>query len=560
MSTNDEISIESSMDTSMEIPTVKRSFLPSEEEKIKQSVMVGSVFLALESNFFTTQALLKWLSTAEYNERTQIAYKALCMKINPNDQYLDDISHFLTKKPEYTAIAIGSGLNPEIPDQRSEGLTGQNPVMAHICDALIDVNNNANLRRICALILAGQGNISYIQSKLATCFRARNFPHLRISPNEINIGLIEADWVTRLRYNENLVTLLLRRVTKLQEEAPIYYAGVAYKAYHAVAVKINKDKLLTKLDRDQLITFDTYFPGIIDRKVLQYDELAYKIALLGNDVAGYVLGFPIQNMIPDDDQIHLAIQLLMDMGSVNFADYIRKYVKQTYLPSLSIPCPNVSYSNEQDVMMEDIDIYVPFDIVAYQIGTHIYRFTRTEFSKYAESKKNPYTNDWIPPTVLSTIKARSEAAKEMGLPPARPLLEMLDKIEKGTLFDPDEIPNSTSQQAQNTQQSPHSMELLMAAALLGQWNAGFPLNGDFDGDDMYMNESATQSNPEQNSDAAERTLAQSPIQARYVSRSPAFSLTRSVSRTYGRNGLGQVPTVSATNRNLLISDDQYSET
>lgn len=458
----------------------RRSFLPSESEKIRQSVMVGSVFLALESNFFTHEALLKWLSTADYDERTQIAYKAVCTKIAPNEQYLEDTFHFLTKRPNYTSIAFACGLNDEIPDQRNENPLKFNPIVAHIVDALAELNNSAELRKLNALILAGQGTFPYLQSKLATCYRARNFPNLRISPNEINIALVEADWVGKFRYKESLPKLILRRVAHLQKEAPIYYAGVAYKAYHNVAVKLNKDKLFTQLTRDELATFDSFFPEIIDRKILGYSELAYKIALLGNDVAGYVLGFPIQNMIPNEEQIHSAIENLTEHGPEAYAELISQYIEISYLPTPPFPTSKPIYSNDQDVMMEDHNNYVPFDVIAYRVGNHIYRFTRAEFAQLVESKKNHWTNEWLPPTVLSTIKARAEAAKELGLPPARPMCEMLDRILKGSLFELEEVPTSH----QPPQQPPiNALQMLMSAAMTGIWNPGYPQNQQDDDDD-----------------------------------------------------------------------------
>ena len=472
----DDTAIVDTCDTQHSPPKKKRC-LPSEDDKIRESVDVGSVFLALDANFFTAQALLKWLTTQTINERRQVAYKAVCTKIHPNQQYLDDTFHFLTKKPGYTFIAIGFGLLVEIPDQNIEGVT--NPVLAHVCDALVEMSASANIRRLSGLILAGQGSASYLQSKLVTCFRARNFPHLRnLSGHEYNIALVEADYTSKFRYNEKLAGLIIRRIAKLHKEAPIYYSGVAYKAYHKIGVKLNKDKLLTQLTRDELTTFNTFFPNVIDQKILGYSDLAYKIALLGNDVAGYILGFPVQNIIPNEDQIHQSIQELTDLGPDKYADHIKQYVVSTYTPILPFSQQTVTYSNDADVLMEDINNYAPFDIISYQTGSHMYRFTRPEFDQLSESKKNPWTNDWLPPTVLSTIKARVDASKELGLPPARPLRDMLTRIEDGTLFqsdtDPTPVPLPTSVPQPQDPALTNTLGTMMTAALMGQWAPGLP--------------------------------------------------------------------------------------
>ena len=474
-------------------PANKRTYLPSNDDKIHEAVNIGSVFLALDVNFFNAESLLQWLTTVPQTIYTQVAYKAACTKIHPNKQYMSDGYHFIVKKPEYTSLAIGAGLMPEIPD--SNDGNSNNPVVAHICDMLIKINSDASVRRLAALILAGNGSAAYIQANLLTCFRARNFPHLRnVSAHELNIGLVAADWPTKFRYNEKLPSLIIQRVAQLQREAPVYYAGVAYQAYHKVAMKLNKDKLFTNLSRDELTTLNTFFPNIIDERVLGYSDLAYKIALLGNDVAGYILGFPIQNMIPSEDQIHHAVQMLSEQGIQRYADGIKEYVASTYLPALPPTRSNtndkVKYANDTDVITEDIDNYVPFDIVAYQAGEHVHRFTRAEFDQLAESKKNPWTNDWIPITVLSTIKARAEAAKELGLPPARSLCEMLERVETGTLFVEDEGPKPVTAATGPSpfrgaaQVIPGGMaaspadiiNMLMGAAMMGQWNPGLPVN------------------------------------------------------------------------------------
>jgi len=447
---------------------------PSDDERIRQAVDIGSIFLALESNFFTVESLLQWLATVPMTVNTQIAYKAVCTKISPNMQYLNDSWHFLTKKPEYTSIAIGFGFMTDIPDQKDSS----NPLIAHICEALITINNDTNLRKLTVLILAAAGTESYIQSKLVTCLKARNFPHLRsVSAHEINIGLVAADWANKFRYNEKLPHLILHRVTELQSQAPLYYAEVAYKVYHKVVTKLNKDKLLTQLSREELIRLNTFFPNIIDQKILEYTDLAYKIALLGNDIAGYVLGFPIHNMIPNDEQIDQAIQTLISDGIDKYAERIKVYVVKTYMPILPFEnSQEITFSNEQDVIMEDIDNYTPFDIVSYQAGSYIYRFTRAEFSKLLENKKNPWTNEWLPPTILSTIKSRVEAAKQLGFPIARPLRDMLLRVENGTLFQPDEIPKPTIQQNTNNRTNNEILNMLMTAAMMGQWYPRLPLN------------------------------------------------------------------------------------
>lgn len=413
-------------------------------DKIKESVDVGSVFLALDEKFFTPEALMEWLVTIPITARTQIAYKALCSIISPNNQYLNDSYHFLTKKPGYLLMASSYNLDLYIPDKNIKD--NNNPLFANIIEYIQYVRQDIGTQELIRLLNGCKNNRFDIikESDLELCFNARVFPYINsLTSNEINRCLVNADWTTKFRYNENLPQLIIQRACRLQQEAPNYYVNIAYKSYRKVAIKLNKNKLLINLSREDLSMFDKLFPEIIDTKILNYTNLAYKIALLSNDMAGYVLGLPIQNMIPNDNQIQQAIQILINLGVEKYINTIKSYVPSTYnnaLPFSDIQC-NIKYANETDVVMENIDNYVPFDIVSYQYGDHVHRFTRVEFAKIIESKKNPWTNDWIPTTILSTISSRLKAAKELGLPPPRPLHEMLTRIEAGTLFEHDDIPN-----------------------------------------------------------------------------------------------------------------------
>lgn len=455
----------------------KITILPSTNTKISETLEHGSVFLALESKFFTAKELLEWLTTVPMSEATQIAYKAVCSKISPNDQYMDDSYHFYTKKPEYSLIGIKFHLDPEIPDKLNCQSDERNYISNHLCGQIFYWNANPECMKLADLIVSGNGGLSYIKSNLVTFYKARNFHYLsNMSAHDLNQNLVVCDWTDRFRYNVKLPLLIMDRVSYLYDKAPIYYANVAYGAYHKVALKLYKDRLLTTLSREQLLRFNSLFPGIIDTKILNYSDLGYKISLLGNDTAGYVLGYPIQNMIPNDDQIHNSIIDLTNIGIDKYCDKIKNYVKNTYLPILPFPS-ETKYANDKDVMMvDDIDDFGPFDIVAYQTGKHIYRFTRVEFHKLLETKKNHWTNDWLPSSVLSTINARYKASKELGLPQAKTLKSLLETLsETGKLYDDDDYDiNGTHTNSQNDR----SFMTYLTFRFID------PMNADFDGDEQ----------------------------------------------------------------------------
>ena len=229
----------------------------------------------------------------------------------------------------------------------------------------------------------------------------------------------------------------MSRVTKLQATAPDYYAKVAYKHYYRVARKIYQDNLLTEITQEDMLTFNTFFPSIVNPKLLEYSTLAFNISLLATDLAGYVLGFPIQTGLPSAAQIATALEQLEKMGLKAYAASIAKYVRASQLPLSTTPFESenkATICNEEDVLMVKADKYSPFDVVVYRSGEHIFRFTRPEFSNLLKTKKNPWNNEEIPYSVLATISARHAASKDMGLPKSKPLKEILQSMEADKLF------------------------------------------------------------------------------------------------------------------------------
>ena len=273
---------------------------------------------------------------------------------------------------------------------------------------------------------------TYLETHVKVYHLARlSVPGLRFTPDDKNnFCMAQADRTETFIYNADLAKTILLRAEHLQTKAPLYYTAVAYEEYRLVAAKLYKDKLLGKLTSGEVMTFNAFFPNIIEDRILAYSQLARKIALMSNEIAGYFLGFPIQYLIPTDTQITTALEVLEKEGAEKYLERI----KQTYMNIGSFPLGSISSINERDINFTEIDDYLPFDIVAYQSGTHVYRFTRIEFEHLIKSKKNHYTNEALPSSILSTIEARFKAAEALGLPKAMTAAEILESINNGTII------------------------------------------------------------------------------------------------------------------------------
>lgn len=401
----------------------------SVNENIEQSVKIGSPFIGLSMKLFSEIELLEWLALNEFDRNNQIAYKAMCGRMHPDKHYLSDGNHFLTKKPEYAVIAIGYNLNYDIPDSKNPQIKME-PIIAHICKVLELSGENTENNKFSKLLLTGKGDSSYISDNLSFCYKARLFP--LITNGNTNKLLIEADWTEPVVYNEQLVQLVVDRLEYLKDNAPKYYSKVIEK-YRRVVENIKKKKLLTTVNKDYLYKLNLIYPGTVNDDVFLYDDMCYKISLFTNDVAGYVLGFPVYEMLPSDEQIKQALLLLSSLGQDAYISMLKEKTKNIKSSTLPTQC-NVKISNYKDVIMEDIENYLPFDVVTYQEGEYIYRFTRPEFENILSKNKNPWTNEKLPVSILATIKSRLLTAKSLNLPPCVPVCDMFDKIKNNTFI------------------------------------------------------------------------------------------------------------------------------
>lgn len=394
-------------------------------KKIEETVNYGSVGLALEKKYFSGEELMEWISKNERNDFVDIAYIALCACIHPNKQYLENGKHLLSAKPEFLDIAIYvPGFNESIPSTRD----GDDELINVVVDCYFYIYQNGIYNKLAELLLLKRIEKGH-KFELDKIYKMRHFPVPYISPNEVNENLLKADWVEKLRYNDNCASLVLERISFLIENCPSYYEGVVMKEYHDVAIKLNKEKLLYKLSVEELSKFNSYYPGIINPNIFNYDNLCYKICLMPNDLAGYYLGFPIQNFIPNDQQIENALNVLNVEKKEQYAKRIKNYIKSTYSLALPFEYEEPTMANDFDAITEDPDDYAPFDILALQYGNHVYRFTRPEFKDISEKKKNYWTGEWLPESFLSNVLIRTKISKEMGLPLAETYLTLLENLE-----------------------------------------------------------------------------------------------------------------------------------
>lgn len=425
---------------------------------IKQTVLHGSVFLALDKNIFTPLQLLEWIissssstSSTSSNSSTSvsnlilISYKAVCTKISPENHMIDGFLEFINNPNNinFRSIAVHYGL--------------QNyPV------------ENDNVDKV-NLIIGGDVSIEYSKINIDLLLKSLNMPKFYINQNKLDSLLVDCDWIDNFKINEDLIKLLLRRIVYIQITAPLYYVSVLQPIYRQLITKLYQDKLFCRVSKKDFLLINNFFPGIISDDILNFDEFTYKIYKQNNILAGYILGFPIQHMTPTNQQIINSLQLLMKIGPDQYIEKVSRYTEEfTKVTSVfDDPLHPINFINNENFLLEKINEYSPFDIISHRVDNLVYRFTRDEFENLHKTRKNHWTNEELVINIFYSITTRQLLSEEFLLPPAKTLRDLYEEIKNGTfLADEDFIDQSQI----------FINDISLKAFSHISWNPGYPQN------------------------------------------------------------------------------------
>lgn len=362
---------------------------------IYESVYYGSPEVGLKEELFTKDELLEWILTIKPDIHTKVAFCVLLKYNNADEEDYDIYQVLFDKYSEYKLIF-------EI-----------------YCDGQDNVHYLIDEEITLPILLCfGIGSSELIICNLISCYKLGHFPHLNLTPDEINYNLLEADWLQKLRYNFNLHVMLLNRIKFLKINANQYYERVMKDKYKVIFKNLYDDKQLVFCTVDNMKYFEHEFPGIIDNDILSYTPLCYKLALMNRDLASYFLGFPIQSMIPNAGQIKKALNYIQEYG---IDEYIKTIKPVNNLPSLPIEVESPKLYTTQGN-------YLSFDVVIHRDENGVYRFTRDNFDLILRSRKNTYTGELLPDTVLEIIKSRQMTAIKMMLPKSYTMEHMMNYL------------------------------------------------------------------------------------------------------------------------------------
>lgn len=414
---------------------------------ISETIKYGAVDLALSpqsaTNTFSARDLLMYLHDNPSDEDSLLAYLHLCEILAISDQYIGN-EHFLKEKPEYALIARGFY---EACDEEAIEIVKGRPELIDTISAstALEVSRDSRKTRFHTIIIAGCLLGIYPAEDVTLFYKSReNRKESMLGVYDHAALVVKTDWIEEIRPNacppidQRFPDLIMDRLSFLKENARLYYEKIAYPRYSAVIEGIIKERQVSK-ETCNIPRLISMFPNeTISLQLI--DFLGPSLSKLSLQAQSYILGFPIHEMTPNIMQINTAAQALKEKG---VEKYLKDLIEEPGKTRAKLPISNEesSFSNETDVTMERIEGYFSFDVVIYQAGSHIFRFTRPEFHQLVEKGVNTWTNEKLPRHIIETMKQRLAIAQTFNLPksvPARDALLMIKWVREslGQLDDP----------------------------------------------------------------------------------------------------------------------------
>lgn len=402
---------------------------------IEQSINIGSIYQALEKKAVTVGEVLQYLAKAPVTPNTVLAYSATCKHQNPNDHYIGS-DRFLTIQPhpDYQMVyAYFTGIVDYSWDKLKGINTAQYALLAKTrrkCNPDLD----KQMRIICAM-----KNIDSPDCKtedLSLLFQSRHpviwsFSDTMQKSMKFQQKAIDTDWIDLIgtKYTKEWIEMILARCKYLNGKAPEYWKSVVRSDYSRMMINAIKDKKMSR-ELSLIRKIKEVFPEVCP-ELDMYSDLAWKISLLPIPVQAYLLGFHLELGIPHESLLKSA---LLTLSKVRHEEYLSNLKKRSEdRVDFGPGCDELKPGNTQDVMLNDINTYSPFDRIYYTNGQHIFCFTRVEFNSLLEKKVNPWNKEKIPDHIIGMIQCRQDASKSLQLPSCEPLSDLYEKVSNGSL-------------------------------------------------------------------------------------------------------------------------------
>lgn len=391
-------------------------------DKINEIVRARFCYTALLENIITSKTLLIWLSRQSINDDNLTAYRCICIFSDTDDHYISG-RHFTTIVPdiEYLLVYILSGGDEKTPafTDANVGLVQERSM--ELAEIYRSQKRFTKIRVLCNLETSER--FKYLS--MVTHHHNKMF-----SVDHKDLPLyFKTLWIESIQQviKPSDFKIFIKESLYLKDLSPWLWSTYLQSRFHDIASSLYTNHLPESISKHDLDQLSELYPGLIPEDIQKLSNTSFNIYIF-NDIIlkAYLLGFPIHYFTPNNDQIHKA---LIELTYLDIDDYILYMKKcQPLQISNSFHPHELSYSNEIDLLNNNINSYLPFDVFTYIDGDQIYRFTRPEFKRLIQTKKNHWSGSDLPDIAILELQTRLTISINHNFPIAAPWKIIIETI------------------------------------------------------------------------------------------------------------------------------------
>jgi hypothetical protein len=406
---------------------------------IDQTIQYGSIFEAVEQNIFGFQELIDYLAKNASSMKIDHLRESYCALLRnyPASCHYSYGKHLLTYFPDDKFIMRAYcflGGTPDIPVNRDTPSETLWSLLFDYYSEFVNEEWSEDIEKtmlLCDKITFKLAKKEFIfkddKDFISKLFRYRCTkiigPALRIcklTSSEMSENFINSDWIEKYLPILKNYASYISRCEFLLNNAPLYFEK--FSDYFQTQLSQLTLESFEALDLDLLKITRRCFPKQFSN--VDVGDKYIKITIYPLTVRAYIMGLPCFPRLPQTKEIDDAIRKLSEVG-------IDEYVKSV---STKIEYPEEKIANLEDTLFEDPEHYVSIDKFDIEENGKIYRFTRPEFEKLYQDKKNFWTKTPLSYSDIYSLSLRLNLCKSLNLPPSDTLKVLLEKACSGTLF------------------------------------------------------------------------------------------------------------------------------
>ena len=337
-----------------------------------------------------------------------IAYDEICKVLQIKDQYIDE-KHFLVDSHHnyfvYKAFIEKQLDIPNTKKPRSLYLSQKLKISKWLYECLRNGISN--------------GKFNDVSDEIKFYNNCIEMPNLYLEPkNNFAISTDAFEQFNQISWNKINVNEVIERCKLLQSEIPEYWDLISAQ----YQTELKRLYILNHITGSQVLDLMSIYPNLTDFDISKFSEIAQDILCQPLLHQYYLLGFNLLNEVPNQQKS------LMRLSKFNIDNYYKTLEQRNLKFIQSQLIQDEVIVNEENILQEKWINFNISDLALFIEGGHAYIFTRNEFDYILKNKRNQYTNLQFPDFFIEKVRLISEMAERYRLPSAKPLIDVVKKL------------------------------------------------------------------------------------------------------------------------------------